>query len=137
PIWITGNLTMGNSDTIKLDDSFGATSGIVVVDNFINFGNTDQLKGTPTAGSYLFLLSNFNSRDDPTHRHAIDISNGGNSGQVYSNLGSILMGNGNTLSEITGWKLILSNGATITYSTGLGSQFFSSGPAGSYSVIKG
>lgn len=137
PIWITGNFTLSNSTTVKLDQSYAKSSGVIIVDNFINLANSNKLQGTGQTGSYLIAISEFNTRDDPSQRTAITLSNSGNQGVVYSNLGSISVSNSNTLTEITGWKLILSNSVTVNYDQGLAGTFFSSGPSGSFTPIKG
>lgn len=137
PIWITGSLTTNNTTTLKLDPSYGSSSGQIIVDQFITLGNNNKLQGSGTAGSYLIAISEFNSRDDPSGRDAIKIQNSGNQGVVYSNLGSIEVSNTNTMTEITGWKLKLKNTVTVNYDQGLAGTFFSSGPSGSFSVVKG
>lgn len=137
PIWVTGNLNLTNSDILKLSNAVGGSSGVFVVDNFITLGNGNQTLGNGSSGSYLFLISNFDSQDDSLHRDAIDLNNSGNSGIVYSNLGTINIYNNNDMSVISGYKLILGNGVTVNYSNGLASSFVSSGPSGSFSAIKG
>lgn len=137
PIWITGNLSLANNSEMKLDPTLGATSGVVIVSNFIDLNNSGKLLGSGTPGSYLIALSEFNSRDDPSHRDAVIVSNSGNQGVVYSNLGSINISNSNTMTEITAWKLKLSNNVVINYDQGMASAFFNSGPSGQYSAIKG
>lgn len=128
---------MTNSTELKLDSSFGGSSGALIVDRFITLSNNNKLLGSGTQGSYLIAVSEFNSRDDPSHRIAINISNSGNQGIVYANLGIINISNSNTMTEITGWQLNLTNSVTINYDQGLAGAFFSSGPSGSYSIIKG
>ncbi len=137
PIWVTGNFSMSNRDLVKLDPSYGLSSGVLVVDNFITMANGNVLRGSGTAGSYLILVSNFNSRDDPQQRVAIDVTNGSNSGILYSNLGTISIFNLNVMIQITGWKLSLGNGVAIIYDQGLASTFFKAGPGGSFSLVKG
>lgn len=137
PIWVTGNFTMSNSDIVKLDPSFNSASGTVVVDGTISMGNGNAIKGSGTTGSYLIVLSTYDSKDDPLQTPAINIINSGNTGIVYTNQGIINIANGNTLTQITGWKLILGNDVVINYDQGLASAFFSSGPGGSFSAIKG
>ena len=137
PIWITGDLSLSNSAEMKLDSSLGATSGSIIAQNFVSLNNSAKLLGSGTSGSYLIAISEFNSRDDPSQRDAITISNSGNQGVVYSNLGSINVSNTNTLTEITAWKLKISNNVSINYDQGMASAFFNSGPSGSFSAIKG
>lgn len=143
PIWIAqngssgGNLTFSNNNTLRLDPSYEDSSGVIIADNFITFGNGNKLLGSGTLGSYLIIVSEFNSRDDPQGRDAISLNNSDNSGIIYSNLGSILVSNNNNLTEITGWKLRLMNNVVVEYDQGLANSFFSSGPSGAYSLVKG
>lgn len=137
PIWITGNLSLSNNNVLRLNSSYGPSSGVIIVDNFINFDNGNRALGSGITGSYLLLISEFNSRDDPTHRYAISINNSGNSGVIYSNLGNILVTNNNNMTEITSWKLTLMNNVIVQYDQGLANSFFTSGPSGAYSLMKG
>ena len=137
PIYITGSLTLNGNDRIKLDPTFGSASGVIISDNFVNITNNNIIQGTGSSGSFLTLISDFNSKDDPTHRVAIDITNNGNTGMLYSNLGAISIGNNNSFISITAWKIILSNNVSINYDQGLSGAFFTSGPGGSFSVLKG
>lgn len=137
PIWVTGSFNMTNSDTAKLDPSYGSSSGVIIADGFVTMANNNSLIGTGNSGSYLILLSTYDTRDDPLHQIAINITNNGNSGIVYTNLGSISLANNNNLTEVTAWELLLSNNVIVTYSQGLASAFFTSGPSGSYSAVKG
>lgn len=137
PIWVTGNFTLANNDTLRLGSSYGPTSGVVMVDNFIQFGNGNRLLGSGESGSYLLLLSEFNSSNDPELRAAITFQNSGNNGIVYARLGIIRVANNNDLKEVMGWKLELGNGVRVTYEQGLANIFFSSGPSGSFSLVSG
>lgn len=137
PIWITGDLRVKNDNIFRLDPSYGANSGVIIVDGQIIFErNNNQFLGSGTAGSYLMLLSTFNSVSHPGLL-AIDIKNGGNTGVLYASLGAVNIENGNSFKEITAWKLELKNNITISYETGLANTFFTSGPGGSFSLMKG
>lgn len=135
PIWITGNFSLNNGNTLNLDSSFGASSGIIIVDGTSDMGNSNKLEGTSTAGSYLMLLSTYDSQSSGVS--AITVNNSGNTGVLYAGLGIINVGNSNSFKEITAWKIKLNNSATISYESGLAGIFFSSGPSGSFSIIKG
>ena len=128
---------MTNSDTLKLDPSYGTSSGVIIVDGFVTMDNNNGLKGSGDPASFLILLSNFDTKDDPESRIAVNITNNVNTGIVYSNLGSISLANNNHLTEITAWRLLLSNNVVINYDQGLSSSFFTSGPSGSFSAVKG
>lgn len=137
PIWFTGNATLGNNVTLNLNPVYGAASGVFMVDGQVSLGNGNKVQGSGTSGSYLFMISNFDSKDDPDSRDAITFLNQANSGIVYTNLGSVNVANNNNLTTATGWKLVLGNGAIVSYDQGLAGSFFTSGPSGSYSIIKG
>lgn len=135
PVWITGNLSLSNNITLRLNPSYGAVSGVLVVDGVVTSSNNVIIAGSGTAGSFLMALSTYDSRTNGSV--AIDVSNGGNAGVFYAPFGIVEIGNNNTLNELTAWKIELENGVTIDYDTGLSSAFFSSGPSGAYSLVKG
>lgn len=135
PIWITGNFSLNNSNTLRLDASFGSTSGVIIVDGTADFGNSNQLLGTGVGSSILMLLSTYDSRTNGIT--AIAVNNSGNTATLYADKGIIEPGNSNNFKELTAWKIKLTNSSTISYETGLSSTLFSSGPSGAYSLIKG
>lgn len=135
PLWVTGNISTGNSTIFVLDSSYGATSGVIVVDGVTNLGNGADLRGSGTAGSYLMLLSTYDSSQ--SGNGAIETGNSSISGIVYAPKGAVELANGASFKEITAWKIELGNNAVLTYDSGLASTVFSAGPAGSFSLIKG
>lgn len=135
PVWITGTLSTGNTTKFTLDASFGVASGMIIVDGTTSFGNGVDLLGSGTAGSYLMLLSTYNSIVNDNE--AINSGNSAISGIIYAPLGSVELANGASFKEITAWKIELGNTATLNYQSGLASTFFTSGPSGSYSLVKG
>lgn len=135
PVWITGNLTLNNQNLLRLDPSFGTTSGVIVVDGQIQLGNNNQLQGTGQGSSLLMALSNYDSRTNGIA--AIRVNNTGNSGVFYTSTGIIEPGNNNSFKELTAWGIRLTNDSTINYETGLSSTLFSSGPSGSFTLVKG
>lgn len=135
PIWVTGNFSLGNSNTLKLDSNFGVSSGVIIVDGVSSLGNSNKLEGTGVGSSFLMLLSTFDSRSNDIA--AIDVTNSGNTAVLYADKGIIEPGNSNSFKELTAWKIRLTNSSTITYETGLSSTLFTSGPSGSYSLLKG
>lgn len=136
-VHITGSLNLSNNDILKLNSSIGASSKAIIVDGIISMDNNNQILGSGTNGSYLILISKYSTKNDPLKNWAIDIRNGGNTGVMYSNEGAIRVANNNIMKELTGWKLQLENNVVVEYETGLAGTFFSSGPSGSYSPIKG
>ncbi len=65
PVWLTGtgagNMINGNSVIYKMNPNLGNSSGVMIIDGTTSFANGDDLLGTGVAGSYLTLLSTFDS----------------------------------------------------------------------------
>lgn len=135
PIWVAGKITMGNDNRFTLDSSYGTGSGIIVIDGQASMGNENKLLGTGEGNSILALLTTYDSRNN--NNSAITIGNIGNTGVFYADKGIIDPGNENQFKEITAWKIKITNESVIDYETGLASILFSSGPSGSYSLVKG
>lgn len=137
PVWIAGSLTLSGGNIVKLSSDYQSTSGYLIVDQQVILNNNNSIQGSGSAGSYLVLISEFNSRDDPEQKYAVDVQNNGNTGIVYANLGTIRISNNNNMTEVTGWRLQLENNVVINYDQGLATTFFSSGPSGSFTIVKG
>lgn len=135
PIWITGDFIINTNNTIALEQSFGPISGIIVVDGIISLGSNNHVVGSGVDSSVLLLLSTYDSRTNGIS--AIQISNTGNVVVLYADKGIIEPGNSNQFKELTAWGIKLINNGQITYDTGLSSSLFSSGPAGSFGLVKG
>ncbi len=137
PVWVTGDLNMAKDSKLRLNASFGSSSGVFMVDNFITLDKDNKILGSGTEGSYLILMSNFNSKDDPQQRAAILVAKEGNTGVLYSNFGIISIAKVNDLTSITAWGIDIAKETIITYDLGLAGTFFTSGPSGSFAIVKG
>ncbi len=135
PIWVTGNLNFGNTNTLTLASFFGSSSGMIIVDGQIIFGNGNVVQGSGASSSILMLLSQYDSRTNGLP--AIDFQNGANSTFVYASKGIVQPGNSNNFKELTAWQIRLANNAQISYESGLVNAFFTAGPSGTFSIIKG
>ncbi|OGE25508.1 hypothetical protein A3C26_02245 [Candidatus Daviesbacteria bacterium RIFCSPHIGHO2_02_FULL_39_12] len=135
PIWITGNLTLNSNNILTLDSSYQGASGVIIVDGKIEMNSNNHLNGTGIGSSLLMALTAYDSRADGVS--AIKVNSNGNSGVYYAATGIIEPGTGNSFKELTAWKIKLINNSEINYETGLSSSLFSSGPSGSYSLVKG
>lgn len=135
PVWITGNVTLNNNHTFRLSSEYGTTSGVIVVDGTVTLKNNNHLEGSGTGSSILMMLSTYDSRSNGLP--AIDIKNNGNTGVFYASTGIIQPGSNNNFKELTAWGIRLISNSTIDYETGLSSTLFTSGPSGTYSLVKG
>lgn len=128
-VWVTGNITFGNTPTVRLDSSYGTKSGVLMADGAIDTGNTATLVGSGQEESYLLVLSLFGGGD------AITLGNSATGAIFYAPNGFINIGNGLDLKEATGYGLNVGNNSTITYETGLANADFSTGPGGAFGIV--
>ena len=135
PVWITGNLMFGNNAVFRMDPNLGSSSGMIIVDGKTIFQNSDDLLGTGVSGSYLMLLSTYNSQT--YGGEAIDTGNSSITGILYAPFGKLELANNATFKEAVAWQIEMGNGTILTYDSGLISTFFSAGPTGSFSLVKG
>lgn len=135
PVWITGYLDINNNVILKLNSTYGAASGVMVMDDKITMANNVNVRGSGTAGSYLMVLTTYDSRANG--QVALSVNNSTNQGILYAGNGLADISNVSHLTELTAWKVHLENGVIINYDSGLASPFFTSGPSGSYSLVKG
>ena len=135
PIYITGDLNLNSNNRLTLNSSYGNTSGVIIVEGQVSVGSNNKLEGTGVGSSILMILSNYNSKTSGIS--AVIVGNEGNNGVYYAKDGIIEPGNKNNYTELTAWGIKLINNSTLDYKTGLSSTLFSSGPSGSFSVVKG
>jgi hypothetical protein len=135
PIWITGNLSVGGGATVRLKPAYGSSSGIIVIDGTTNLAGGSTLRGSGTAGSYMMVISTNTNMGAPTY--AVNVQGGNSSSILYVPYGAIFLSGGSNFREATGYKIVMDGGAVLTYETGVANPFFSSGPSGSFSVVKG
>lgn len=135
-IHVKGNFLIDNNAIVKLDSSYGSDDTVVISDGRITISNNATFQNSGTAGSYVMAIT---TSDCPistscSGNYAINIAN--NAGAVVLNAqrGTINISNNSSLTEATGEILIISNNATVTYVSGLVDMFFSSGPAGTWSL---
>lgn len=136
PVWISGDLTLNSNNTITLDSSYGQTSGAIIVDGKVILNSNNHLNGTGLGSSLLMVLTTFDTVLN-NDEEAVAVNSNGNTGVYYASKGSVNPGTGNTFKELTAWKIKLINSSIIDYETGLSSTLFTSGPSGTYSLIKG
>lgn len=135
PLYITGNLVMNSNNKLTLSPEFRTSSGVILVDGQININTNNKFNGTGQGSSLLMALSTYDSTSNDIA--AIIIGNNGNTGVFYASKGIIEPGSGNSYKELTAWGIRLVNSSSINYETGLSSTLFSSGPTGSFSLVKG
>ena len=137
-LWITGEIRLSNSAILRLDPSYGGSSGVIIAGidesattGYIEIANSAQVLGSGSLGSYIMLLS----QKEGTGSDAIKTSNSSAAAILYAGEGQIEISNSAALKEITAYKLEINNSATVTYESGLANSNFSSGPGGGYEIL--
>ena len=141
-VWVAGNFTIENTAKLQLASSYGNTSGAVIADDpadrdakgIIDVKNSAQILGSGASGSHLMVISRNNSAESGGSNDAIRVQNSSSASIYYAPHGAIRIKNNTSLKEVTAYKLILKNSATVTYESGLQNVQFSAGPTGGYDV---
>lgn len=132
-IWVTGDLTFENNAEIELSSSYGANSGMIIVDGKVLLKNNAELHGSGIDGSYIMVLSANTSLDE--NSPAFWVTNNTKGDVIfYASNGLMILENNAELREATAYKLFLKNNVEVTYETGLENVNFSSGPSGGWEV---
>lgn len=133
PIWISGNLTVQNSQTkVNLDQSFGSNGTVMIVDGTVTVQNAASFNPTSAnpKGHILVVTTS-------TSANALSISNQGVNAVFYALEGTALLQNSANATALVAKTLNMQNSATLTYDQGLSGGQFSGGPGGSWQVKKG
>jgi hypothetical protein len=143
PVWVQGNLDFRLGPTIQAAASVGRRSVQFIVDNPLNrltsskitVPNSTNFAGSGDSRSYVMLLSMNESASLGGTQKAVDVANSANGDVlVYAGSGLIDIGNNIDLREVTAYQIEVSNGASVTYESGLANLLFTSGPGGGYTI---
>jgi hypothetical protein len=137
-VWVTGDVTMSIGSTVKLDSSYGTTTGILIADGAITIANNVDFEDSGTSGSYIMILSTSVCDEDivgnPCSSDAVHVQNNSDIVIAAAPYGAVAFSNNAGVKEVVANKIRLKQNATITYGTGLINIEFSSGPSGSYNI---
>lgn len=143
PVWVTGNITFQTGPTIRMAASLGGLNAPIIADNpsnrltssIISVGQSTVFQGSGSPGSFVFLISQNNSAENGGTTDAISMSQGSAAMVTYASHGQISLSQSVSLSEVTAYKIVLSQSANVTYDRGLPSTVFQSGPSGGYELL--
>jgi hypothetical protein len=131
-VWVKCNVTIDNGVAIRLDPSYGGSSGVLLSEGWMHLKNNGQFQGSGQPGSYLMLLTTTSGGGH--HGSAIDLHNNASGAIFYAANGLIFLHNNVAVTELVGYKVHLENNAALIYESGLANVLFSSGPAGGYDI---
>ncbi len=139
PVWVKGNINIGNLATVQVDSSLGNAGTVLLADypadqfskGKIVVDNNANVLGNGNTYSFPLILTTNSSSD------ALDISNNSAGAIYYAANGTIVLSNNAGGNQITGYALQMGNNSTVSYTTGLQNALFSNGPGGSWAFVPG
>ncbi len=136
PLYVKGDLTVSGSGNLSLASSYGASSGMIVVDGKVNLGGSGAVSGSGTTGSYIVMVSNSTcgGTTSCSGAYAMDISGSAGAVVLLTQYGGINFQGSAGAKAAVGYLMNMSGSATLTYESGLADINFSSGPSGAWNV---
>lgn len=132
PVHVTGNFSMHSNTRLYLDEAFGSTGTVVVVDGLIQLNSNAQVfSTTANPKGYIILAST------KTSGTGIELNSNAKAGILYALSSDLLINSNGNVVALAAKKLIMNSNATLNYDEGLASAQFSGGPGGSWQIKKG
>lgn len=141
PVWVDGNVNISGTAIIQVSPTLGSRSVPIIADDEsdrdsrgrFTLSNSSQYLGSGDDDSYVILISQNTNAENGGSTKAITMSNSSSGKLVlYAGHGEIELTNNVDLTEVTAYRIRLSNSAIVRYETGLASLTFTSGPSGGY-----
>src|SRR3989344_6038488 len=130
-LWVTGTFIPGNGAIIELDDGYDTFSGVLIVDQAVDIGNLVTLKGSGSPGSFLAIVGTSASLDEGNS--AIAIANNSDNAILFAPNGIVTVKNNANIAQVTAHKLAIKK-ATVTYKAGLANAKFIIGPSSGWEI---
>jgi len=127
-VWVKGTITVTGGGKVVLDPSYGSNSGALVADGNIDLNGGGSLTGSGQTGSYLLILTTSSSGS------ALSVTGGAGAVILVAQNGTATLSGGVNATQVTANTVSISGGSTVTYSSGLASLNFYSGPSGAWNV---
>lgn len=144
PVWVTGDITLKNHLTVRVDPTLVDQSIVMIADNPSNHstesvvdiqGSNVVFTGAPGGKSWVMLISENTSASQGGSTDAIQILQGAQGDVlVYARLGNIRLEQNASVKEVTAYKITLRNTANVIYQSGLQNALFTSGPGGTWTI---
>lgn len=132
PIHITGNFEMNSNTGLFLDDDFGSSGTVIIVDGTIKMNSNSYIHTTDSTPKGYILLATTNSSTS-----AVELNSNANEGIIYALEGTIQFNSNAHANSVVGKKFVLNSNATLDYDEGLADASFTTGPGGSWTIQKG
>lgn len=139
-VYVQGNINVSNNATVRCDVSFGADSCVILADGYIDASNNAIFRGSGQTGSYILALTTKEGCNGATASgcasgySGINLGNNLDGAIFYATDSMVNVANNADMKAVVGYKLNISNNATVTYEQGVADTTFSSGPGGGWNV---
>jgi len=132
PIHITGSFEMNSNSQLRLDESFGSSGTVIVVDGTIKLNSNSFIYPTSASPKGYIILATPNSGSP-----AIEVNSNASQGILYAPNGEVQVNADGKVTEIAAKKLTLNSNATLDYDQGLTGGTFITGPGGTWIILPG
>lgn len=141
-VWVEGDITIQDQVTVQIDNTLsGKTVPVVAHDpsnetskGRITLQNKASFEGAG-ANSYVIFVSQNTSAEQGGGTAAITVQDQTQGDLlVYAGHGKIVLQNGISLREVTGYRIEAQNSAEIIYESGLANILFTTGPSGGFTL---
>lgn len=131
---VTGDLTISGSAKLDLDPSYGATSGVVVVDGKINIAASGAISGSGTSGSYVVFVTTSGCGGTTSCSGVSAITVSGSAGAVVllAPDGQVSFSGSASAKAVVSYSMSLTGSTELIYESGLADIDFNSGPSGAW-----
>lgn len=135
-LWVTGNISVSGSGIIKLANSYGTNTGVIVSDGRVSVSGSGKLNGNGQSGSYVLMVTTSACPTSGSCSSNPAIRVEGSAGSVILNAqnGHLIFSGSAKAKQATAEKIIMSGSTIVEYESGLADPNFSSGPSGSWSI---
>lgn len=135
-LYVTGNVTVNGGGTVKLADSYGGKSGIIVADGRVTTTGGGTVQGNGVAGNYILIVTTSQCPNGAScgNQPAVTLSGGAGAVILNAQKGALQMTGGAKAKQLTADRIIMDGGTEVHYETGLMDMNFDSGPSGSWSI---
>lgn len=132
PIYVTGDFEMNSNSHLYLDQSFGSTGTVIIVDGRIKLNSNSYIYPTDANPKGYILLVSTSTSDN-----AIELNSNSSTGICYALNGGTQVNSNGTVVALVSKKLTLNSNATFNYDKGLADSRFTTGPGGKWIIKPG
>ncbi len=127
PVYVTGDVNVSAGSVIQVNPSLSEKSIALVADGVIKTNSGGVFANSGAQNSYIMLVTTSMCPYDTncSNQDAIHITGGSGAVILNAQKGSIVLEGGAQAKQVTGYKVLLNGGSTITYESGLIAPLFS------------